>query len=200
MGASAAIMVGGQLLGGHMQSQAAGRSSDAMRNASREQLALQREMWQQGREDITPWREAGAGALGDLQAMLSGEYDITTDPGYQFQLEQGQRAIDASAAARGNLMSGRTLRELTGFGQGLASQEYANRFNRLASLAGVGQASASQSASLGQNFANQGGEAIYNAGQARASGYLGQANAWSNAINQGTQLYGYGRSQGWWGN
>jgi PPE-repeat protein len=81
------------------------------------------------------------------------------------------------------------------FGQDLASQEYMNAFNRaqaqlstrlgaLGSLYGAGQASAQQIAGqAGQMGANV-GNLMTQAGQARASGYLGQANALSNALGQ----------------
>lgn len=193
IGGPAGAAVGASLGGGYDASQAAGRASDAMQDASREQLALQREMWQQGREDTAPWRQAGEQAIGDMQNMLSGNYDLTTDPGYQFRLEQGTNALDASAAARGNLFSGRQLKALTEYGQNFGSNEYNNRFNRLASMSGMGQVSSGQAANLGSNYANQMGGSIYDAGQARASGYMGQQNAWQNALNQG--MYAYGQSQ-----
>ena len=193
IGGPAGAAIGASLGGGYDASQAAGRASDAMQQASREQLAPQREMWQQGREDTAPWRQAGAQAVGEMQNMLSGNYDLTTDPGYQFRLEQGTNALDASAAARGNLFSGRQLKALTEYGQNFGTNEYNNRFNRLASMAGMGQVSSGQSAGLGANYAQQMGGSIYDAGQARASGYMGQANAWQNALNQG--LYAYGMSQ-----
>ncbi|KKK74367.1 hypothetical protein LCGC14_2884500, partial [marine sediment metagenome] len=45
-------------------------------------------------------------------------------PGYDFRFQEGTRAIDRSAAARGQLMSGGIVRELTRYGQGLASSEF----------------------------------------------------------------------------
>lgn len=59
------------------------------------------------------------------------------DPGYQFRQEQGEQAINRAAAARGGRLSGRTLKELGRFNQGLASQEYQNFANR--GLAARGQ-------------------------------------------------------------
>jgi hypothetical protein len=52
------------------------------------------------------------------------------DPGYQFRLDEGQKALEGSAAAGGNLLSGSTLKALTNYGQNAASQEYQNAFNR----------------------------------------------------------------------
>ena len=56
--------------------------------------------------------------------------DLYKDPGYQFRLSEGEKAIERSAAARGMLQSGRTLKELERYGQGVASQEFENAYSR----------------------------------------------------------------------
>ena len=61
-----------------------------------------------------------------------------SSPGYQFQLDQGLRAVDAGAAAKGMLRSGATLKGEETFGQGLANTDFGNYYNRLAGLAGGG--------------------------------------------------------------
>jgi hypothetical protein len=105
------------------------------------------------------------------------------------------KALERSAAARGNLLSGSTLKGVQRFGQDLASQEYQNAFNRyqversarlnpLQSLMGSGQSATNvltgAAGQMGQNEASN----IYNAGQARASGYIGSANALNQALGQ----------------
>lgn len=120
-------------------------------------------------------------------------------PGYEFRLDEGVGALDKSAAARGKLRSGGYGRELTRYGQGVASGEFNNYANRLASIAGLGQTSAAGSGALGAQAAGTAsslgnaaaatggqisaniGNALQSAGGARASGYVGS----SNAINQG---------------
>ena len=105
------------------------------------------------------------------------------------------KGLERSAAARGGLLSGSTLKGIQRFGQDLASQEYTNAFNRyqternarlnpLQSLAGFGQTSTNQLGAAGQSYATGAGEAIGAAGQARASGYVGQANALTGALGQ----------------
>lgn len=114
--------------------------------------------------------------------------DFQTDPGYQFRLEQGQNQIQSSAAARGGLLSGAAAKALTKYNQDFASNEYGNVynrfranqgdvFNRLASLAGVGQQATNATQQAGQNYATGAGQALQYGGSARASGYAGQANA-----------------------
>jgi len=122
------------------------------------------------------------------------------DPGYAFRLQEGLKALDRSAASRGGLLSGATLRGATRYGQDLASQEFTNAFNRyqaerqarlnpLQSLAGMAQTSANTltnaAGQYGQNLA-EGATAM---GNIRASGYVGQANALTNALGQGVNYY-----------
>lgn len=56
--------------------------------------------------------------------------EFNADPGYQFRLDQGNRAIQNLAAATGNLNSGRALKDAMNFSSGLASQEYQNAYGR----------------------------------------------------------------------
>lgn len=131
-------------------------------------------------------------------------------PGYDFRFDEGQRAIERSAAARGGLMSGGMGRELTRYGQGFASGEFNNYANRLASLAGIGQTAVGQSGQLGSAAAGQVGQTsgqlgqtILAGGQAQASGIVGAGNAWATGIEGAAGALGgavqqYGADQGWW--
>lgn len=112
-------------------------------------------------------------------------------PGYQFQLEQGLNAIDNSAASRGNLFSGATLKASQGFGQGLANQEYNTYLNRLAAQANAGQAAAGNQAAAGSNFAAGAGQALGNIGNSLAAGRIGQSNAYSQGIGNVVGLLNY---------
>lgn len=122
-----------------------------------------------------------------------GTADFEADPGYAFRQSEGMKALERSAAARGSLMSGSTLKGIQRYGQDLASQEYTNAFNRyqvnrsnqlnpLQSLMGAGQSATNVQTGvegqLGQNQATN----LYNAGAARASGYIGSANALGGAL------------------
>lgn len=118
--------------------------------------------------------------------------DFYNSPDYQFALQQGTQTLDRSAAARGRLYSGGYGEDLTKYGQGMAAQQLGNYTNRLAAIAGVGQTTATNMAGQGQNFANQFGQNLNNAADARASGYAATANANSNlanGLNQGFQYY-----------
>ena len=69
-----------------------------------------------------------------LKALLSDPSKIQQTPGYQFAVDQGNQAINRSAAAKGMLNSGGVLAELAKYNQGMASQDYGNQVNRLADL------------------------------------------------------------------
>jgi len=55
---------------------------------------------------------------------------LLNDPSYRFRFEQGQKALETSAAARGTLLTGGTAKALEEFGQQFASTEYQNLYNR----------------------------------------------------------------------
>lgn|SRR5574341_100433 len=55
---------------------------------------------------------------------------LESDPGYQFRLGSGKSALERSAAARGVLRTGGTLKDLLEYGQKFGSQEYEGAYNR----------------------------------------------------------------------
>lgn len=189
--AAAGIAAGGAIIGGMMGQRGAGAMAGASKeagqleyDASMAALDLQREMYETGREDMAPWLSAGAGALGEMEQMRAGEYDITTDPSYQFRLQEGLQSMQNMLSAKGMRDSGASLKAGQQYGQEYASQEWGNVYNRLASLAGVGQTSAGQLGQAGLGYAGgmantmmAGGAAqaggVMGAGQARQSAYMG---------------------------
>ena len=88
-----------------------------------------------------------------------------------------------SAAATGGAQSGSTLKALSRFNQDYASNEYANWYNRLANMAGQGGTQANSLGVMGYNTAGQVGQALTNAGAARASGYTQQADQRAQMMN-----------------
>ena len=130
---------------------------------------------------ISTAQEGGGAAGPDYSAFFK-------SPGYDFRFDEGVRAMDRSASARGQLMSGGQMRELQRYGQGLASSEFGNYANRLSSLAGIGQSATFNSGQLGGQIAGQVGSSVANIGQsilaggsAAASGIVGS----NNALQQG---------------
>jgi hypothetical protein len=207
-GVSAAASIGGGL----MASSAAKKASRAQVQASQDANAAQQRMFEEQNRLQEPFRQGGLTAQNEIMQLLGiggdkaaagygslgksfGADQFQQDPGYGFRQAEGMKALERSAAARGNLLSGSTLKGVQRFGQDLASQEYQNAFNRyqversaklnpLQSLMGSGQSATNvmtgAAGQMGQNEASN----LYNAGQARASGYIGSANALSNALGQ----------------
>lgn len=207
--------------GGLISAGGAKSAANAQVKASQDAQAAQERMYQQQVALQEPFRQAGItsqnklleymGLGGDTTSADYGKYakdfsmaDYQQDPGYQFRLDEGMKALQRSQAARGMLSSGSTLKGIENYAQGEASKEYQNAFNRyqvnrsnqlnpLQSLMGSGQSATNTltgaAAQAGQNEASN----IYNAGQARASGYMGAANALGGALSGlGNNLAMYG--------
>jgi hypothetical protein len=201
--ATGTAILGAAALGGLAANSAARTQSSAANRAAQ----LQEDQFNRQLELQAPFREAGVRALGKLESASEytpfGMQQFQQDPGYAFRLSEGQKALDRQASMRGGLISGGALKAAQRYGQEMGSQEYTNAFNRyqtergarlnpLQSLAGVGQTSVNQLGAAGQNFANNAGEAIGAAGQARASGYMGTAGSIAGGVGQYTN---YGQQQ-----
>lgn len=195
---SAALGVGGAIYSGSQAVKAGETSAAAAERAGQ----ITQGQYEQTRTDLAPWREIGEQALyqyaDELRIPVPGatgpstfESGFETSPGYQFRLDEGQKAIERSASARGVLGSGGTQKALTRYAQGVASDEYGSYMNRLAGAAGIGQTATTQTAQFGAGAAGALGQAELQAGQARASGYLGQGQAAQQAISGIQGLGGY---------
>jgi hypothetical protein len=138
--------------------------------------------------------------------------DYEADPGYAFRLAEGNKALERSAAARGMVMSGKMFKGAQRFGQDLASQEYQNAFDRyqtnrsnqlnpLGTLMASGQGAANTLSGAAGQLGTQLGENAMGAGNARASRYINQANAYTDALSGVTNAFtGYmGRGGGFGG-
>lgn len=144
----------------------------------------QRRQYDQSRQDQLPWLQAGTGALAQMQALNSGDFSsFKQSPDYQFSYDQGMQALDRSAAARGGLYAGGHSADLMKFGSGLAAQNYNTYYNRLQSLAGLGQTTGGNLQTLGQNVAN-------NISNARQSTYNNNAQTYGATANALAGLYG----------
>jgi len=212
------------------QSRAAGEATQAQKDIANEQVALQREQYLKQLELNEPFRQAGLTGQNMLLAQLQGgpyasakfggvegydpasamrnfgAGDFQADPGYAFRLSEGMKGMNATAAARGGLLSGNALRAGQEYGQQMGSQEYQNAFNRyqanraaqaqeygnafnrfqtertntlapLQSLAGVGQSATQQAQQAAQNYATGASGALGNYGNAAASNIIGAGNA-----------------------
>ena len=197
--AAAGIGAGASLGAASMQSNAAKSAAQLQFEEQQQALEFQKSEWATQQQNLAPWIKAGQGAVGQLGGLLdqglggqgplapwTGQFTAPTlaqaqnEPGYQFALGQGTKALTNSAAASGNLLTGNTGEALQQYGQQFGEQNYqnvynramqqyelgynqfeqnqSNLFNRYASLAGLGQTSAGQLGNQGQaaagNIAN----------------------------------------------
>jgi hypothetical protein len=194
------------LFSANKQASAAKDAAASTAAATNEATQLQREMFQQQRQDQMPWMEAGKTALNALIPMATnyqkfGMDQFQQDPGYAFRLAEGQKALDRSAAARGGLISGGALKAAGRYGQEMGSQEYMNAFNRyqternaqlnpLQSLANVGQTTANQLGAAGQNYASNVGNALINQGANVGNARMAGASAYGSALSGIGSAYG----------
>lgn len=208
VGGPAGAAIGATLGSGISGSAAAQNAANTQAQATQSAQDAQERMFNKQLELQEPYRQAGIGALNKLIPLSDytkfGMDQFQQDPGYAFRLSEGMKALDRTAAARGGLLSGATLKGAQRYGQDMASQEYTNAFNRyqaeraaqlqpLQSLAGIGQTSANTLTGAAGTFGAQTGQNMQDIGTARASGYLGGQNALSGALGQAGQLYQYGQ-------
>lgn len=211
---TAAAVLGSAVIGAASSSRAASKAASAQERSTQEAAALQREALARQEELSRPFRETGIEAQNALARMAGlgadtgapdygvlgrpfGENELVVDPGYAFRLKEGMRDLDRRLSAGGRMFSGGALKAGQQYGQELASQEYQNAFTRamelrmqrgnaLAGLYGGGlQAAVGFGQDVGQSARNI-GDLVTSGGAARASGYIGQANALNQALGMGT--------------
>lgn len=198
----AVALAGAAVVGSGISAIAGSKAAKAQKQGAMAGIAEQQRQYDQTRADFAPWRQTGANALD----MLSRAYGIggqapdltafTASPGYQFRFDEGNRAVDRSAAARGLLHSGAAVKAQQRFGQGLASQEFGDWWNRLAGVAGVGMGATGATAGAGANAANNISAAYQQAGNARASSYANIGSAANTGINNVLSAYLYNHGGG----
>jgi hypothetical protein len=170
---------------------------------------------------IQPGSQPGAaGGAGSGIASLFQPFSYTAgqyqqSPGYQFTLQQGLQAIQNQASATGMNLSPNTMKDLSGYAEGLANQDYqqsyqnaynaytlnqSNMLNALGGMAGYGNTAAnnlgSAAGSTGANVASTISNTANNvsanqigAGNALAAGQVGSANALSGGLNNLANTY-----------
>ena len=212
-----ALSIGGAVAGA--AGSLIGGSKAASADTQAAQLAQQR--YTQTRSDLLPYNTAGQSVLPDLTSLAqSGPFgpggtnylamadrnlpgtmtqqDLEKTPGYQFNLSQGLKATQSSAAARGLGVSGAAMKGAATFATGLADSTYQNQFanqqtrysdilglnttqqgnlaaqfGRLQGVASLGENAGAQTGTIGANLASTGGNALIQGGLASAAGASG---------------------------
>lgn len=152
---SAVLGAGASIIGGAQQ-------AGAIREGAELSIEEQRRQFDIAQQLSGPQREAEDAARQQLLNVLGiGDQDFDPSgiviPGQQFAIDESQRAVERSAAARGGLVSGGTLAELQNRALGITNQNFLSNFlNPLQRLAGgtAGQVAGQQALNLGVNIGN----------------------------------------------
>lgn len=162
-------------------------------------------LWNRGGEGATynlepdPNAQANAQAqFGNFLKMYPGySQTFKKDPGYQFRLAQGQKALDRSAASKGRLYSGAQLQATTDYNQNFASNEYGNWFtranaqygnalDRLFATAGMGQNAATSLAGANSGLVSNANNALVSSAGNAGNATMAGANAFASGIGSAT--------------
>ena len=205
-GWTAAAIGGAALVGAAASKSAANTAADSAAKA----LQAQRDMFNQQTTLNQTFYDTGVTALNKLSSQPTytpDTFNYEADPGYAFRFNEGMKGVNATAAARGGLISGNALKAASDYGQASGSQEYQNAYNRyltnnaqnlqayntntgvLQNLASMGQASANNQAGAAGAFGNSAAGNIIGAGNANAAGTVGTANALTSGVSTGLNYY-----------
>ena len=164
----AALLVGGMGVQAHFGNKSSKKAAKAARDAAYQlRLAKNRAIGYH-----KPYEASGRTGLNSLTGLLTGyqsddkgnltQLDDQTredlfqkSPGYQFRIDEAQKALQGSQAAKGGLLSGGAMKEMNAYTQGIASDEYGTYINQLQGLAGMGQQSATAMSNAELGAGNQ---------------------------------------------
>jgi len=169
------------IAGGEDITEAAGRGATAMKDAYTEGMDKAGTL-------LDPYVTAGTSALEKQQTLLGigeggmegAQAALEGTPGYQFNLQQGLKGIQAGAAARGGTLGGRALKELQTRGAGIASGTYNTTLAQLGQVSGMGM---------------QAGTTLAGIGMAGAQGIAGAERFGATGAMQGAQFGATGQMQ-----
>lgn len=203
----AAAVIGAGLGGALISANASKSAANTQANAANAATAQQEGMYEQNQANLQPYMQGGNVALSSLNSKLASgalggnftpaDYLANQDPGYAFQLAQGQQALQNSQAAQDGVLSGSALKGLINYNQGVASTGYQNAYNRwlqsqqntfgqLMGTATLGENAAAGAGTTGAGYANGISNTITGSGNAQAAGTVGSANAISNGLSNGS--------------
>ena len=205
----ATAVIGSAVIGAGASIYSSNKAAQAQENAANRASDTSLNMYYTTRGDLAPYNQAGQEALNQLKSNGYYTAPITMDqatlektPGYKFNLTQGLKAVQNSAAARGLGSSGAALKGAASFATGLADNTYktqfdiantnqTNAFNRLQTIVSGGQNAAAQTGNAGTAAANTAAGAQIGAGNAQAAGWNELGTGVSNAANNVGGYYAY---------
>ena len=193
------------LLGASNQASAAQQAAQTQLQGTQYAANIQKQMFDTLNAQQAPYRAAGQTALNQIQDMLPyftnqpTAADIQAMPGYQFGLNQGLGSVSeaANVASPGSNVDLARQKFSTDYLTQqmfpLYQSQQTNIFNRLASIAGLGQTAATSSGQIGSAAGTNLAQLATGGANAVAGGTIGSANAYASAlgnIGNAGMLYG----------
>ena len=198
----AAVIGGSALIGAGASVYGASKAADAQSKASERSIAAQEAQNAQNRADAQPFVQAGYSATNKLTGQLDSltapfqmtQANLEATPGYQFNLSQGLKATQNSAAARGLGISGAAMKGAAAYATGLADSTYTNQFNmdqtnktnaynKLMGVSSLGANANSGVMNNGTQISTNVGNTMTGIGNAQAGAYMAGANGIASAAN-----------------
>lgn len=168
----------------------ADKAAEAQEEMTEKSIAEQRRQFNEIRELLSPYVQAGDTALSQQLALigLGGDeaqqkaiQQIEQSPQFEFMTRQGEEAILQSASATGGLRGGNVQGALAQYRPQVLSSLIENRYNQLGGLVNIGQSSAAGVGAAGQQTSG----AISNLMQQQGAIQAGSALAKGQYIGQG---------------
>lgn len=211
----ATAIVGSAAIGAGTQIYTSGKAADAQKGAADQAASQSLKIYNDTLQDLAPYRDIGTKAANQLTDQLPyltspivmDQANLEKTPGYQFNLTQGLKAVQNSAAARGLGNSGAALKGAANFATGLADNTYqqqfanentnrTNAYSRLKGLLDTGETAAAGGGTIGAATNNTAANATIAGGNAAAAGY----NAIGNSVNNfSNNVAGYAAYRGLYG-
>ena len=201
------VVAGSQLIGGAMQSRAAGRAADAQSEAAQRGIEEQRRQFDAVRELLKPYVDVGLPALEQQQALIGlggpeaqrqAISALESSELFQARARQGEEALLQSASATGGLRGGNIQGALGQFRPAMLQAEIDRQYGRLAGLTTLGQQSAAGVGTAGIQTGARISGLEGDIGSAQAGGELASGRALSGVFNLPAQFLGlqYGMKGG----
>lgn len=198
---TAALGAGASVLGASAQKKAAGKAADVAQSTANQNNALTREIYGNNVGILSPYVNRGNAAGNAFNELLglgaaaapsaASAFDqYRNSTGYQFRVDEGNKAINQGYAARGQLESGAAMKALQARGQNLATDDFKDYLGLLGNQQGVGLSAGSALAGVGQQYAGTVSANNNMAGQAKGDAYIAGGVANQNMYSGITNAFG----------
>lgn len=199
---SAIIGGGAAAISSSSTNNAINRSTQAQTDAANQSIALQRDIYNQNKNALAPYTDRGnvagsainalLGLGGDTASAQSAFDNYLGSAGYQYQLNEANKAANAQFAAAGALDSGAAVKAAQSRATSLAGGYFGNYLGLLGNQQNVGLGAGSALAGVGQNFANNSTSINTNLANSISSANIAKANNTNDLLGNLSSSFGLG--------